>query len=95
MRHGYAAVAALLLTVTATTAQQPENLPIWAYPGHFAPISSATGTEVEHLPGSKASYTKAEIGNIFVVPDWYPDAHPPMPEVVVHGRKPDVNSCGH
>jgi cytochrome c553 len=50
---------------------------------------------VEHLPGSKASYTKAEIGNIFVVPDWYPDAHPPMPEVVVHGRKPDVYSCGH
>jgi cytochrome c553 len=95
MRHGYAAVAALLLAATATTAQQPENLPIWAYPGHFAPTSSATGTEVEHLPGSKASYTKAEIGNIFVVPDWYPDAHPAMPEVVAHGRKPDVFSCGH
>jgi len=97
MRYGYAAVAALLLVATATSAQQPEKLPIWAYPGHFSSssASSATGTEVEHLPGSKASYTRAEIGNIFVVPDWYPDAHPAMPEVVVHGRKPEVYSCGH
>jgi cytochrome c553 len=93
MKTGYAAVAALLLAATATTAQQPEKLPIWAYPGHFS--SSAGTAEVEHLPGSKASYTRTEISNIFVVPDWYPDAHPPMPEVVAHGRKPDVYSCGH
>jgi cytochrome c553 len=93
MRYGYAAVAALLLTAAATTAQQPENLPIWAYPDHFS--ANAGGSEVEHLPGSKASYTRAEINDIFVVPDWYPDAHPPMPEVVAHGRKPDVYSCGH
>jgi cytochrome c553 len=93
MKTGYAAVAALLLAATATTAQQPEKLPIWAYPGHFS--SSAGSAEVEHLPGSTASYTRAEINNIFVVPDWYPDAHPPMPEVVAHGRKPDVYSCGH
>jgi cytochrome c553 len=94
MRHGYAAVAALVLAATATTAQQPEKLPIWAYPGHFS-SSPVTGTEVEHLPGSKASYTRADINQIWVVPDWYPDGHPPMPEVVAHGRKPDVYSCGH
>lgn len=86
-------MAALLVTAAATTAQQPENLPTWAYPDHFS--ANAGGAEVEHLPGSKASYTRAEINNIFVVPDWYPDAHPPMPEVVAHGRKPDVYSCGH
>jgi cytochrome c553 len=94
MRHGYAAVAALVLAATATTAQQPEKLPIWAYPGHFS-SSPVKGTDVEHLPGSKASYTRAEINDIFVVPDWYPDGHPPMPEVVAHGRKPEVYSCGH
>jgi cytochrome c553 len=94
MRHGYAAVAALVLAATATTAQQPEKLPIWAYPGHFS-SSPVKGTEVEHLPGSQASYTRAQINEIWVVPDWYPDAHPPMPEVVAHGRKPDVYSCGH
>jgi cytochrome c553 len=96
MKTAYAAVAALLLAATATTAQQPEKLPIWAYPGHFSTsAAAAASTQEEHLPGSKASYTRAEIGNIFVVPDWYPDAHPPMPEVVAHGRKPDVFSCGH
>jgi cytochrome c553 len=96
MRHAYAAVAALLLVATAATAQQPETLPPWAYPDHFSPSSSAANAgDVEHLPGSKASYTRAEINNIFVVPDWYPDAHPPMPEIVAHGRKPDVYSCGH
>jgi cytochrome c553 len=94
MRHGYAAVAALVLAATATTAQQPEKLPIWAYPGHFS-SSPAKSNEVEHLPGSQASYTRAQINDIFVVPDWYPDGHPPMPEVVAHGRKPDVYSCGH
>jgi cytochrome c553 len=29
------------------------------------------------------------------VPDWYPDIHPPMPDIVAHGRKPDVYACGH
>ena len=32
---------------------------------------------------------------MFVVPDWYPDIHPPMPDIVAHGRKPDVYACGH
>jgi cytochrome c553 len=76
----------------------PEKLPLWAYPAHFAlgpQGTAAARAEQQHLPGSKASYTRGEIGDIFVVPDWYPDAHPPMPEVVAHGRKPDVFSCGH
>ena len=97
MKYGYTALAAALLIATASPAQQADQkLPIWAYPDHFSQGSSAAnGAEVEHLPGSKASYTRAEINDIFVVPDWYPDAHPPMPEVVEHGRKPDVYSCGH
>ncbi len=95
------ALLALGFIATAAIAQTPATpggkLPEWAYPDHFA-ASGAQGAAAnapQHLPGSKAAYTKAEIGNIFVVPDWYPDAHPPMPEVVAHGRKPDVYSCGH
>jgi cytochrome c553 len=89
------------LIAAASFAQSPatsqEKLPLWAYPGNFsqAPLSSASGAEVEHLPGSKASYTKGEIGDLFVVPDWYPDIHPPMPDIVARGRKPDVYACGH
>jgi cytochrome c553 len=84
----------MILVAVAAFAQAPaDKLPLWAYPSHFVKVPA--DATVEHLPGSKASYTKAEIGDIFVVPDWYPDGHPPMPEIVAHGRKPDVYSCGH
>jgi cytochrome c553 len=89
-------VSTLFLIAAAALAQAPprKNLPLWAYPDNFSQGSGGS-KQAEHLPGSKASYTRAEIGDIFVVPDWYPDAHPPMPEIVDHGRKPDVYSCGH
>ncbi len=98
MRHRPLAFIALSLVTTAALAQAPAQLPLWAYPDHFSQGSAASpaaGAKLQHLPGSKASYTKAEINDIFVVPDWYPDAHPAMPDVVIHGRKPDVYSCGH
>jgi cytochrome c553 len=101
LRTPYRALSVITLIATASFAQAPatpqEKLPIWAYPAHFAqgPSSGASRTEAEHLPGSKASYTRGEINDIFVVPDWYPDIHPPMPEIVAHGRTPDVFSCGH
>ena len=105
LRTRHTALLALTLIAAASFAQAPvtspetsqEKLPLWAYPGHFSPAPSSAGTraEVEHLPGSKATYTKGEIGDLFVVPDWYPDIHPPMPDIVAHGRKPDVYACGH
>ncbi len=45
------------------------------------------------LPGSEKSYTETEINNFFNVPDWYPEKHIPMPEVVSHGAKPKVFAC--
>ena len=90
----FAALFILLFSATLTIAQQPQNLPEWAYPDHFGPFSG-NGAEMGHLPGSKASFPLADINNVWFVPDWYPDAHPPMPEVVSHGRRPDVISCGH
>jgi cytochrome c553 len=72
-----------------------EKLPLWAYPDHFSGGGTASPSEIGHLAGSKVSYPKSEISSLFVVPDWYPDLHPPMPDVVAHGRKPDVGACGH
>lgn len=93
----YLALPVMTLIAAATWAQTPQEAPpLWAYPSHFSQAAStASDTKVEHLPGSKASYTKAEIRDLFVVPDWYPDIHPPMPDIVAHGRKPDVYACGH
>jgi cytochrome c553 len=84
---------AVTLTIAALAQAPQDRLPTWAYPGHFS--ANAGGPEQQHLSGSKASYTKSQINDLFVVPDWYPDEHPPMPDVVAHGRKPDVPACGH
>ena len=39
------------------------------------------------LPGTSASYTRAEANNPWGPADWYPGDHPPMPEIVATGRK--------
>ena len=102
MRRGYLALVVILLIAVATLAQQADTaapaqkLPIWAYPGFPPSGTAAAGPKgAEHVPGSTASYTAAQIGDLFVVPDWFPKAHPPMPEVVSDGRKPAVFACGH
>jgi cytochrome c553 len=45
------------------------------------------------LPGSKFSFTRAEVRNSFAPADWFPEDHPAMPEVVAHGRAPDARAC--
>lgn len=35
-----------------------------------------------------------QLRDFFNVADWFPGEHPPMPEVFVHGRQPDVRGCG-
>jgi cytochrome c553 len=34
------------------------------------------------------------VRDFFFAPDWHPDDHPPMPEIVSQGRRPDVFACG-
>src|SRR6266404_9834123 len=71
--------------------------PIWAYPvpQQSGPPAKPDNMVVKKLPGSKARFTEAGVGDRFNVPDWYPGDHPPMPEVVAHGRKPQVFACGY
>jgi len=45
------------------------------------------------VPGSTATFTLAEIRNGFGPADWFPGDHPPMPEVVAHGKRPEVRAC--
>jgi cytochrome c553 len=45
------------------------------------------------VPGSSATFTLAEIRNGFGPADWFPGDHPPMPEVVARGKRPDVRAC--
>ncbi len=78
------------------------NEPIpWAYaipsapPAGTPPTAAAPpDTSLKHLPGSTGAFTRAQISDRFAPADWYPSDHPAMPDVVAHGKKPDVWACG-
>ena len=57
--------------------------------------TSAATIKLIHLPNSAAEFTRAQLSNRFVAPDWYPGSHGPMPEVVARGRAPDLFACGY
>jgi cytochrome c553 len=46
------------------------------------------------VAGSTATYTVTQLRDRFIAPVWHPAEHPPLPEVVAQGRKPDVFACG-
>lgn len=48
---------------------------------------------IEHVSGSTGAFTHRQIQDCFGPADWFPQSHPTMPEVVAHGKKPDVNAC--
>ena len=89
-------IIALALALTAGVSFAADPLP-WAYgisPPAAAPATPpAPDTSIKSLPGSAAKFTRAEISNAFGPADWYPTDHPPMPDVVAHGKKPDVRAC--
>ena len=71
-----------------------DSFPAWAYP--WVPdFKVAPADDVpQHVPDSTASFTVKQERDLFFVPDWHPEDHPPMPDVVAHGRMPDVRACG-
>jgi cytochrome c553 len=99
-----AAVAVAGVLVTAADAPPP-----WAYgfagpapatppaPGGRAggppPAAAAPDETPRKLPGSSNAFTLAQIRDAFGPADWYPGDHPTMPDVVAHGRRPDVRAC--
>jgi len=76
------------------------EVPAWLFPvpppavAPTAPATAPVDPHVLRVPGSNRAYTQAEIKDYFAAPDWHPGAHPPMPEVVAHGRRPDLYACG-
>jgi cytochrome c553 len=74
--------------------------PAWAYVVD-PPASAASAmknppdNKLRHIPGSMAAFTPAQIGDLYAAVDWHPGAHPVMPEVVAHGRQPDLFACGY
>jgi len=86
MRYLIATLA--LLPLLAVAAETPD----WAYP--VTPKREpADNVVLKQVPGSSKKYTQAQIDDAFNPPDWFPDEHPPMPQVVAHGNKPAIRAC--
>jgi cytochrome c553 len=81
-------IVILLATPLGASAAAGER-PDWAF---FVPspepvrLVTPRGTgSMWSAPGSRRTYTIAELQNVLAPPDWYPDEHPPMPAVVARG----------
>lgn len=85
----------LAFSVIASAADGP---PEWAYGTSPAAAAAAPknkpDNDVKHLEGSQGAFTRAQIYDRFGPADWFPNEHPAMPEIVSHGRKPEVWACG-
>lgn len=92
-----AATAAMMVTgVAAAGAQSTDGPMAWAYPLNppgFA-VTPDDGRGL-HVPDSTLTYTIPEVRNIFNAPDWHPEEHPPLPDVVRFGRAPEVRACAY
>jgi len=111
MRNVLLAATALALVAVgaATTARADDGPPNWAY-GFATPLpnppppraqpnppAQLDSTKQLTLPGSKLSFSRAQIANRFGPADWFPEDHPSMPDVVAHGKEsaqPQVFACG-
>src|SRR5436305_7704143 len=94
------AIAAVLTLgmVMVVASQAPacaDEPPAWAYPVNPPDfkLSPDDGT-LRRVPDSSAAFTLTQLRDLFFAPDWHPGDHPPMPEIVSRGRKPDVRACG-
>jgi cytochrome c553 len=83
------------LVAAGTAAQSQDSPPAWAYPVNPPNFQRAPddGT-IRRVPNSAEGFTLTQVRDLFAAPDWHPEDHPPMPEIVAKGRKPDVFACG-
>jgi cytochrome c553 len=102
MRNKLGVLIIAIASVLAAGAAFASDLPNWAYgfagPGTPPPANPpaaapAPDTSLKHLSGSKGEFTRAQISDRFGPADWYPEDHATMPDVVAHGKKPDVFAC--
>ena len=87
-------ICASILVLVPVAGMGADAPPDWAYPatppGYQNPPDNG---QPKHVPGSDKTYTQKEIGSGFIPVDWYPSEHPPMPDLVAHGKEPVVRGC--
>jgi cytochrome c553 len=99
-RFNVLAVLITLATATLVVRAVADTPPAWAFPVNppVAPGTAPTAAPDDsprRVPDTAVAFTLAQTRDLFNIPDWHPDSHPPMPDVVSHGRRPDVRACGY
>jgi cytochrome c553 len=78
--------------IVAAAAPAPE----WAFPGFGAATSTRKppASEVVRLPGSPVIFHRSEFDGLQAI-DWFPNAHPLAPAVVLHANSKGGYPCGY
>src|SRR5947209_18012003 len=82
------------LPVAERVAHAHESAPAWAYPLDPNFKLAPDDGKLRHVRDSAAAFSVAQTRDRFFAPDWHPDDHPAMPDIVAQGRKPAVFACG-
>jgi cytochrome c553 len=88
-------VIAILMLCAVPSLAVAADRPDWAYPPKQqanVPTEPDDGKPLQ-AKGSTKSYTRKEINSQMDSPDWYPEDHPPMPQIIAHGDGKTVRAC--
>jgi hypothetical protein len=96
--YAWLLIPALLsvIAIGAEPAQQDaENHPTWAFPVADAtpPAGAEPSSGPIKVPGSMKSYTQKEIDDLGNPPDWFPDEHAMVPQIVRSGAANKGFAC--
>ena len=91
----FLASAIICVTLPMTMATAADTPARWAYiednPNYKPPVDDGN---LVRAPNSTAGYTWSQLRDQFIAPIWHPGNHPPLPDIVANGRRPDVYACG-
>ncbi len=89
-----------VLTLASTATLAAADVPIWAYPvaapgASAIPVAPDDGRP-KRVPDSTVALTREQLkAHASEIPDWHPEEHPAMPDIVRKGREPQVWACGY
>lgn len=62
-------------------------------PPNAAPNPNAPPPQPQQAEGSTLQFTQQQVNNSYGPADWFPDEHPPLPDLVAHGKPGEARAC--
>jgi cytochrome c553 len=91
------AMLAVSLLVSAAPQNKTNETPLpWAYNTNGTPLDpnpTWPDKTIRHTADSNLGFTDAQVHDRYGPADWHPGDHATMPNVVAHGKKPEVWAC--